>query len=797
MPEDSTTIHAKFFDINEGKITTTAEGWVNDGEKGTYTLKSEDEYNFESGQNIPIYFEFVGEKWFTFDYKLSLNTAGDYYGSLSVIVDGAKYLSKSFNAVDLNAQLNLIFKASGNTYHRVEIIFQTPKDNRSGSTSSAIPTALEFVLSNISLKNESEYETTQATVNWDAYLGEAYYISGILNTTAETAAEFIISKGTKIDNKDGKGTVTVPVGVPVAFAVKPYEKVTSRIDPDQQVNVHLDGIHYALGQGYKGMDLGTTGDELIFYFDAEGNVLDSGKTFKTEIYLNLREFAVLPKIFYTATIDNSAQEKKELHDKDDIELKYEQLNDILFEIEQNGFEKNEKFAMTINGEQASVISDGDMCGFTLNGIGENKDIVITPYYGEEFYPVSFEFSISMLLNGGIDDIILDSSADVSVENDEAYPWFFDPGRNSGDGYAFISGISYLDTITAPSFSQLKFTVVGNGWLTFEYHIDGYSAKNIEATNHNSWAAYSIGKKVYAAKCTTGTTTGVDWRAYGGTDGGFKKEIATNLGYGNSYMDYADVVTYYEPGGTSNSVKIDDPEGTKDRDKYWYKATIPIKVEQETEQTEIYIAHAIGVSSKPKCANMTVRNVAFYKGDVTVNWAVNNAEGSEGSTLNKINVTGTDKQGKVSAGTVLQFTAVPADNNSFYCWKNGDGEVLSYDTTYKVTVGGGDLDIRGIFDTSGTYAVRIDDKFYKPGEIENAFSDASSNKKDVIVVDNISLNGITIPAGVNLVIPYNRAGASYAKGTTDNATDKISWAGTTYKDPVYKLTHIHSLSSTAQ
>ena len=622
----------------------------------------------------------------------------------------------------------------------------------------------------------AESETVEVSFTFDTRYGKMY----LLQNTEKANLTECIENGLPLEDDV---PIKIKKGTTIVAGVECLETVQSTIDPLQTTSAVFGGwkdVVTPLDITY----LGSTNPAQAFNIDQNGinYIWQSGSSwYTTKMEAKFKEIAPIPKVFYTATIDSASRGKAELHDKDNISLNFEQNNDILFEIEQNGFEYNDKFALTINGESTPIVNDGDRCGFTLNGVNENKTIVITPDYGEKYLSTPIEFSISILLNKGIDGIVLDSSSPISVENDPDHPWYFDPARDRGDGYAFTSGISYLETITTPSFSQLKFTVTGNGSLTFEYHIDGYALKNATETNHNSWAAYSIGKKVDAAKCTTGTATG-DWRAYGGDGGGFKSTVATNLGYGNSYMDYKNVVTYYEPG-IYEGTKIPDPEGAKESEKYWYKVTISIEKKQDTEQTDIYIAHAIGVKSNPLCANMTVRNVAFYKGNVNVNWAVNNAAGEAGDGSNKINVSNMEKPGSVAAGTSLEFTAVPAEGYTFYGWKNETGKILSYDTTYKVTAGDGNLDIRGVFDVSCTKVARIGDTFYE--DLQSAIGAAQLGEdKKIIVVDNITIaNSLEIPADVSLVIPLDREGNFYKKN--GNQQPNIAWTD----EKSYKLWNV--------
>ena len=491
----------------------------------------------------------------------------------------------------------------------------------------------------------AESETVEVSFTFDTRYGKMY----LLQNTEKANLKECIENGLPLEDDV---PIKIKTGTTIVAGVECLETVQSTIDPLQTTSAVFGGwkdVVTPLDITY----LGSTNPTQAFNIDQNGinYIWQRGSSwYTTKMEAKFKEIAPIPKVFYTATIDSASRGKAELHDKDNISLNFEQNNDILFEIEQNGFELNDKFALTINGESTPIVNDGDRCGFTLNGVNENKTIVITPDYGEKYLSTPIEFSISILLNKGIGGIVLDSSAPISVENDIEHPWYFDPARTRG-GYAFTSGISYLETLTAPSFSQLKFTVTGNGSFTFEYHIDGYTlTPGKEETNHNSWAAYNIGSKVYARKCTIGTADG-EWRAYGGATGGFKSTVATNLGYGNSYMDYKNVVTYYEPG-IYGGTKIPDPEGAKESEKYWYKVNISIAGKQDTDQTDIYIAHAIGVSSKPLCANMTVRNVAFYKGNVNVNWAVNDVNGDAGDSSNKVNVTGTEEPGSVAAGTTL-------------------------------------------------------------------------------------------------------------------------------------------------
>ena len=809
MPTESTTLHARFFKNDGDKITTTAEGWTVDGEAGTYTIKSADSYNFTSKQDIPICFEFVGEKWFTFDYKFSVTTEGYYYGNLSVLVDGVKYLDTSFSGPEV--QTNLIFRTIKNKYHRVEIIFQTPMDSRSGSTSSAIPTALEFTLSKVALKNESEYQTTQASVKWDERLGDAYYLPGILSTLAKQA-DFIIENGIKLENVDGGAYATVPVGLPVAFAVKPHEQINSTLVPEQMTGVHSGGTHnvHALSGG----------NSTLVKFDADGKIAEPDKDAYSEgsIRFILQEIAIPPKVSITKSVDSVAQDEETISNKSRVEFPYGKKNNLLVTIDHYDSVTN-TITITSNGKDVASETLTGKTGFSLNDITENQAVVITYSYGEEYYvEEQFTFNVYIKLDGGndgLDSIVSPISKEITVTNDQQYPWYFDPAGNGDGSFAFSSGISYQPnrTLAAPVISQLGFTVKGNGSFTFEFHIDGYGITGADTDDTKAKYSYAAYRMDSPIPTDTSYTSG--WRAndekYTNADWGvkgFKSSIATNLGWGLS----TSASNLIAPK-TFNAEQVDEKN-------YWYKVTISITGKGDNDDTSIYIAHAIGNKANSSYACMSVRNVAFFSGSAYVDWDVQNTAGESG---NKSDITvkqgGVDAHnGPIDAGTRLTFAAYPQATDSFYGWKavSGtlkesaaqkaespetvqDGDIewdydnarfVSYDQEYNYTVGTGYTKIIAVIDKAGTYVVRNGGKFYAPADINNALNDADNGSdKDVIVVDNVDLEtAITVPAGVNLIIPFNRAGDYYAMGTEATAQERVSWASDgIYKDPVYTVT----------
>ena len=806
MPAETTTVHAKFFENEDGKVTVTAEGWTVDGGAGTYKLISTgDSDNFGVAQDMPIYFEFVGEKWFTFDYKLSLTTNGSYQGKLSVSLDGVNYLKdKYFESWDCEIQKNLVFKANKNKYHRVEIVYQTPQD--------MIPTALEFTLSGIVLKNESEYGYAQTPVKWDARLGEVYYLPGIFSTSYDTDTDFVIGNGAKLEIEGDEAHATVPVGVPIAFAVKPYEQVKSTLDPEEMTGVHLMGVNYGAG--------GNTGDIALVKFNTDGKIAKYDGDVYSEggISFDLKEIAIFPKVSFTKSVDSVPQEEETISHEGSVDFPYGKKNDLLVTIDHYKTVTS-SFTITSNGDAVSCETLTGKTGFSLTNITENQAVVITYSYGEKYYVEEpFTFNVYIKLDGGndgLDSILSPISHEVTITNDEQYPWYFDPAGNGEGSFAFSSGISYQKdgTLPAPVFSQLGFTFKGNGSFTFEFHIDGYGGKGADTDDTKakySYAAYRIDSPIptdtpYKSGwlATNPSWTEAPWGVKG-----FKPEIATNLGWGVS------------TSATSLMAPRIFDATTVDAKNFWYKVTISIKGKGDDEETSIYIAHAIGNKSNSSYACMSVRNVAFFSGTAYIDWGVQNANNESGDATD-ITVKQNEKDatsGKIDAGSMLTFEANPK-SGTFYGWKAVSGALteesaekandpeseitdkdiqwdtenaryVSYDEKYNYIVGTGYTKIVAVIDTEGTYAVRNGSKFYSSEEIQTVLNDVAAGKdKNVVVVDNVALSGITVPAGVNLVIPFNRTGDFYAMGTAATAQTRVSWASgdAKYKDPVYTLT----------
>ncbi len=806
---ETPTVHAKFFEKTDKITTTTSEDWTTDAEAGTYTIKNSDgTYDLPSEQQYWLTIEFVGEKWFSYSYNLAITTDATYgFGQQLIYVNGQEYhtinSAKSSSAKPSSSD-TIDLKAMGDGYHRIEITFQAPEY----SAYVATPTKLEYTISDITLKNDSGLQYTSATVKWDARLGEAYYLPGVVNTQY-TDAEFIIQNGIKLENEGGSATASVPANLPIGLAVKPFDEVTSTIDPSLQTGVQLGGIHYGPNNSY-----GTTGDDLILYFNEQGHAGEPGTYHDTPVEMKLQEIAVLPKVSLTKTVGGN-QETLDPESGANFLLDYAIENNLLFTIEQSPAKKEvtgKEFEITVNGKPLGAKEDtgegasdkgytflDGKYGFNLANLTENTVVVITPDYGEEYVKTSYTISFNISSPySGLPDVISPASAPITIEDDSANPWFFDPAYNGeGNMYAFSSPFTEKETASY-SVSQIGFKVKGTGVFQLEFYLDGpdkYSA-----------AAYKTGSRIVPSSGNAFTSKDL------GYNKGFLNGVANNLAIPQTTISWDGKITYAAPTiCDSTNVKV------LDGDVKWYTFTLGIEAGDEAE-TQIWFAHGIYNSSNSKYNRLTIRNVAYYSGAAYADWGVEGADGQIVQNNGEITVD-IDKAGLLDAGKAINFTANLAPNQTFYGWKivsgtltndakvghEGDAgftvedsditwdtehaKLVSYELNYRHVVGPGYNKVVAVIATNGSYAVRNGGKLYKPDEIQTALNDAAAGKdKNVVIVDNVTLNGIDIPADVNLIIPYDRAGNFYTMGTKTTAQTRVSWASKgIYQDPVYTLT----------
>ena len=195
---------------------------------------------------------------------------------------------------------------------------------------------------------------------------------------------------------------------------------------------------------------------------------------------------------------------------------------------------------------------------------------------------------------------------------------------------------------------------------------------------------------------------------------------------------------------------------------WTKYTFEITA-AEDEQTTIYLAYTKNGSKSEGLDIAAVRNVGFFDGASVVNYVTSGEYGS---------VTGSVNSGdSVAQGTTITLTAAPGDGNTFYGWRNGEGELVSTAETFSVIVTD-EQTYTAVIMPQNYYAAGINGVFYT--DLTQALQTAAGGDTVVLLRDEQITQNLSVPVGVTLLVPYSSARTFTETGSAENAINRVSW-----------------------
>ncbi len=732
------------------KIADSAEAWKDNG-GGVYQYSSIGTMgDFKDGQKLLI--DFYGDSYFTLHYIANFGTMN----SIVITMDGATWTKVDGNAA-AEEYYFFPYHVLGNKVHTAIVYIYTSNKNASAGNDTAI-------ISNISVTPISEVELHEFKVDFDENLADVT-VNGRKLTNPQTmqfADEERINLSANGPRKDAVSSVVESESVQSDFVEWQYR------DKSRCVNYNSTTVYFSKNEWH--------------FDDGSTKTADEGY-----IYAAYKEHLPYPKVNLTMTANGHSQPEQVLTNGQTIELPFGKSSSLVFSIEQfEGF--NLKYTVqkidSTGTNDVSVVTDYKT-GFTLNDIQDNTEIqiTITDLDGKFANSLAYSLKVSMVDEAGVQAIV-NPSFDINVENDSALAWYLDPANNGEETYAYKAGNSNT-TSNGDNISQLKFdvshyTAEKAGQLKFDFKFDGPHIVNYKSENeYYAQATYSIGSPI-----------SILGSGYPGWYNENSKETINGTVFAKGGSD---------ENGWKQAILLESAQALGETAEDWYTMSVPVDKGAQI----VYVGLVNSYSYKYKTNEMTIRNVMFVQGNAQMNWGIKNSskeeitDGSLGTITAKTG--GTDAaKGTISIGTSIEFTANPETGKTFYGWVDENNKLLSTEPSFRYTVSAS-ATVFAIMDTTGSFAVRAGETFYKPSDIESAFTAAGSlAKKDVIVVDDFSIeNSLTIPKGVNFILPIDRAGSYYELGkynsaqpsSPDNtASPTISWAsGSKFATPVVTLT----------
>ena len=731
-------------------IADSAEEWKDNG-SGVYQYSSIDAMgDFTDGQKLFI--DFYGDSYFTLNYIANFGTMDQ----ILMTMDGVTWAQVNGNAAS-GEYYFYPYHVWDNKVHTAIVYIYVGYHNTSAGDNTA-------TISNISVTPISQVELHEFKVDFDKNLADVT-VNGRKLTEPETmkfAEEERINLKANGTRNDAVSSVVEGESVQSNFVEWQYK------DKSKCVNYNSTTVYFSKNEWH--------------FDDKSSKTADEGY-----IYAAYKEHLPYPKVNLTMTANGHSQPEQALTNGQNIELPFGKSSSLVFSIEQiDGFnlQYTVKKIDSTGTNDVSVVTDYKT-GFTLNDIQDNTEIQITISDLDEKYADSLAYSlkISMVDEAGVQAIV-NSSFNIPVENDSALAWYLDPANNGEETYAYKAGNSNT-TSSGDNISQLKFdvshyTAEKAGQLKFEFKFDGPHIVNYKSENeYYAQATYSIGSPI-----------SILGSGYPGWYNENSKETISGTVFAKGGSD---------ENGWKQAILSDGVQALGETAEDWYTMNVPVDQGAQI----VYVGLVNSYSYKYKTNEMTIRNVMFVQGDAQMNWGIKNSKSEEISDGSLGTITakagGIDAtKGTISIGTSIEFTANPKTGKTFYGWVDENNKLLSTEPSFRYTVSA-NATVFAIMDTTGSFAVRAGEKFYRPSEIESAFTAAGSlAKKNVIVVDNFSIeDSLTIPKGINFILPIDRAGSYYELGKYDSAhpdspdntaSPNISWAsGSKFATPVITLT----------
>ncbi len=699
----------------------------------------------QSGQTGSLTYDFAGEGYYCFDYRESVDGSEFIY----VYLDGVQVFSDygyniNYTTVEKLPWTHKIYALPDEGFHRLEFVYADAGGVASPNSGHLDVVHVKDVKTPIP---EDELNAVEYELQFNADLGDVY----IIVADKSPDLEDFLQRGQQLVSGQQQA---IPVGLTVFFGVFPNKEYQSSIDPKQNTGTEFVGTYLKDGTELSRYGLGLSADYAFYMkteFTQEG--ITAGGSKSTDRYLEFRmqERAIAPEtVAVNYRVGGDSHERENIENGKTYTAPYGTDNQFTVAIsDYKGVEETLK--VTANGSPVQMDVVADYFGFTLNNLTVDTTISIQVEYGDCYASEPFLIHINMTLDGELQDN-LKPLGNVKIENDPDKPWVFS-STYSGDGMiAYIAGISGYGK--GKGNSSLKFTVTGNGNLTFDFYLAGSDSYCLAGYNFNE----PLGDADYGTKFK---------------DGKGKVIAAGQCAWGNVYKESkiidAGIVTSLS--GTLGSG--------------WFHAEIPVSTQtvgkDVSEDTEVIVYVAYGIvydSSGYKDDVMAIRNIMYLQGKSTVNFKVvdDSSEQADDNGTIEAKIAGrvVTSGESTDMGDKLVLTAKPAMEKSFYAWRDvATGQVISYEKSITLTVAG-DINVEAIMAPESTYAARIGETFYPT--LDAAFAAAKSgDDKTVIIVDDITVTtATTVAKEITLVIPFNGDGEYYAEGNSKNATKRVSW-----------------------
>ena len=526
------------------------------------------------------------------------------------------------------------------------------------------------------------------------------------------------------------------------FAYKPV--VGSNSDYGLFDRIQLFGIAPAdsaseyLGYRIKGAD-GEYGDLI----KENGAIIEI--TADTDILVEFGERVIVPnEIGYTLIVNSETKEEKKLshYEKITFDSVVPHAEAVLRVPVVSGAEVT-VLDSTV-GTEIATETDRNEHYYKLSDVFATRDITFIYRNGEKttklVLKIVFDADISKYL------VTADSLPVEVINDDPTFPFVYRSDLTDTDRYAFASSITNKGVNKYASNIGLK--VKGTGVILFDYYVSTEDTKDHSSyvrKNMGDRAIYAIGEKV-------------TWDALAETYG-FIPESKKNL-YGYVGADL----------GSDDYSKSQGLLG-------WKRGAIAVSAAADKETT-VYVAYVKDQNDKsgdcePHEDTFAIANVMFVTGTYVLDYSTNSssatvtATGESGESI----VGGTS----VAAGSRVAFTVSgQAADEKFIGWANGDGEVVSYEKTYSVSISRA-TSIRALF-------ALPNEPFYVGGNTYSTLGQAIESLKSgdtyesgtiILYADATVENSVTVPQNVTLLLPYKIGpGADYGIG--DRIYERVSW-----------------------
>ncbi len=803
--------YTAYFVEKDFKPAFTLDGWTEEG--GTYKLSNPDQ-----ACTSTLTYEFVGEQYinYTLSYPdgfqyTSQNTlktylngkakgeCGDYGGELPIFPYSSypPYTPKGYIHI------------GGEGYHRLDFVFEV-KDTSSGNI--------------IEIK---DWTTS------DTYQGDTTEIELSYNKNCGTV--YIDGKATE------PGNVTVPKGYKVRFSVSVNPTTMSSIDPTQEVAVNWVGFYTLPGQNNAPPQSNYNelhGDGIIsLYSPYTLTFNDTGANYNPmedeasgfsyyitqischHIEARMSEQLSMPQVGVSAIVDGSEEKEQEIKNGGVYEIKYGSETSLGVSMDDIP-NTEETYHIKFNGEEQEDIQIIDNEGskfFTLSNVSAKTTVTISRSAEGFLDSEEFTFTIEVVSDGGINDILAEGAEGITVENDEYVPWKFSAELSGENGIAYMAGNSGLLSYYGIAVSTLKFTLTGqgDGFLHFDFSVRKgtywllYSDKRpFSITDKLSAIAYAADKKDQPVQDAGGTQ--LWW--INEEPGSWQSIVAQGRTGNNGVFNYnymqwpCGANTDPETSGTKNyddKIDLDNKKTYTFLETNWAHVSIPVTVEGTKNIYVSYYRDAdAGIKNTDKssipwrtaeyCDYAAIRNVAFLKGDAQIDYAAVDAAGNAatGGTVKAVS-DGKDvtPNGKIPLGSRITFTATE-NEGQFYGWVTTDGKLISLDKEYSTAVYTSSYSIRAVFGTTGQYIIRNDGKYFETlkealeGRDADGKDKAVAGDKLIVLRDGLTISeNIDIPAGITLVLPVDEKGADFHFGVAEdtkhniqaNSTPRVPWS----------------------